>query len=376
MDFEQALPVVKMTPAELAQFAWVSLPGVLTGLAVAMILLYLRGKAVGMRQPDAPKTVRGVLAWPLYLICRLQVWYIIAGGLLLATQMMPFGSEVRHVLREGFTLLSILQLGMLLSAFANDGARQYLKRSKADGSRTLLVNMLVTAGVALIWALMLLMGMNTVGINVTALVAGLGLGGIAIAFATKNILENVLASFAIVMDPPFVIGDFVQSGDVSGTVERITLKNVQIRTLGGEQVVVPNSDLLNGRIRNFSRLRERRVEARFGIGYATLTAARMEKIPQIIREAVEAQGAKKARFDRAHVTTLGDMGVNFEAVYYIPTSDYYTFMDVQQNVTLSIYKGLEKLGVKLALNPRMGTANDLAATDLLLSGKAAAKSGK
>lgn len=339
---------VHIDPAALADLAWRSIPGALAGVIVASLLLFIRSTAEGMRQPEVPNKLSSLLKWPIYLLHVVQAWYILALGVVLALQAMPLGREVHHFVRLVFTALTILQLGMVLTAFVKDGAHGYLRRSKADGGRVLLVNMLVTAGTLLVWALMLLMGLNAFGVNVTALLAGLGLGGIAIAFATKNLFENILASFAIVLDPPFVIGDAIQSGDVSGTVERITLKSVLIRTYSGEQVVVPNAELLNGRIRNFTRMNQRQVVISFGLAH-TAASAELAKVPALVQKAVEKEGGKNVKFARCHLTAFQESAFMFEVLYFVLSTDFNLHMDIRQAVLLDIYRGLEKMKVRLAV---------------------------
>lgn len=351
------VPNVNIDPAVVVDIAWRSIPGALVGVIVISLLLFIRSTAEGMRKPDVPNKLTSLLAWPIYLLHVVQVWYLVAFGISLAVQAMPLGKDVHHAVRLVFGLLTVVQAGMVLTAFMKDGAHSYLRRTKADGSKTLVVNMLVTAGGLLIWALMALIMLNSFGINVTAMLAGLGLGGLAIAFATKNIFENLLASFAIVLDPPFVIGDAIQSGDVSGTVEHITLKNVLIRTYTGEQVVVPNAELLNGRIRNFTRMNQRQVLIPFGLAH-TATSADLAKIPALVKAAVEKEGGDKVKFGRCHLVAFKDSAFVFETLYFVLGTDFNVHMDIQQAVLLNIYKSLEKMQVRLAVPTQLAILPD------------------
>jgi len=363
MDWNEVLPVLNLSMAELAGRLWDSVPALLTGLAVAALLVYLRRLSLKMQGSPAldggPEEALRTLRrgrwwlWPFRMLRRLSVWYLVALGVLVAVQGAQVSDEMREAVRQAFRLLSIVQLGLLLGGLARDSGSGYLSRVKADGARILLVNTLVTAVTLLVWTVMLLMALNTLGVNVTALLAGLGLGGIAIAFATKNIFENVLASFMMVMNPPFVIGDFIIAGDLMGSVESISLKSVQLRAPSGEQVIVPNSELLNGQVRNFARMRERRIELKFGVGYEGMEAAKLERIPPIIRAAVERHG-DKVRFDRSHLAAYGDDLIRFETIYFVTSPDYALHMDIQQAVLLEVYRELEQMGVGLGLSGRMG----------------------
>jgi len=186
-----------------------------------------------------------------------------------------------------------------------------------------------------LWSTLLILALDNFGVNVTALVAGLGVGGIAVALAAQNVLGDLFASISILLDKPFVLGDFVIVGDFMGTVERIGIKTTRLRSLGGEELVFSNSDLLQSRLRNFKRMYERRVLFSVGVVYQT-DIATVEKIPGVLRECVETQ--KDVRFDRAHFKSYGDFALNFEIVYYVQSPDYNRFMDVQQAINLAIGK--------------------------------------
>ena len=171
--------------------------------------------------------------------------------------------------------------------------------------------MLGFVGRIVLWSVVLLMILDNLGVNITALVASLGIGGIAVALAVQNILGDIFASLSIALDRPFAIGDFIVVGDVLGTVEYIGLKTTRIRSLSGEQIVFSNADLLKSRIRNYKRMTERRVVFGFGVVYQT-PHDKLERIPAMVREVIEAQ--PKTRFDRAHFKEYGDSALAFEAV--------------------------------------------------------------
>lgn len=196
-----------------------------------------------------------------------------------------------------------------------------------------------------VWSIALMLILNNLGFEVTALVAGLGIGGIAIALAAQNILGDLFASLAIVLDRPFVVGDFIIFGDCLGTVERIGIKTTRLRSLSGEELVCSNTDLLATRIRNYKRMAERRVVFSIGVTYDT-TADKLEKLPGLLRETVEAQ--RPVRFDRAHFQKYGDFALVFEVVYWMLDPDYNRFMDVQQAINLAIYRRLQAEGIEFA----------------------------
>lgn len=200
-----------------------------------------------------------------------------------------------------------------------------------------------------IWVLAFLLVVDNLGYDVTALVAGLGIGGIAVALALQNILGDLFASLSIILDKPFVIGDFIIVGDLLGVVEKIGLKTTRVRSLSGEQLIFSNSDLLNSRLRNFKRMQERRVPFTFGVIYQT-TPDQLESIPPLIKSIVE--GVEGLRFDRAHFKGFGNSSYDFEVVYYINTPDYNAYMDAQQSINLGLCRGFAERAIEFAYPTR------------------------
>jgi small-conductance mechanosensitive channel len=205
----------------------------------------------------------------------------------------------------------------------------------------------------LLWGVLGLIGLKTLGFDITALVAGLGIGGVAVALAVQNVLGDLFAALSIAIDKPFVIGDFVVVGEYKGTIENIGLKTTRIRSLGGEQIIVSNSDLLSSRIRNFKRLTERRVVFNFGVLYDT-TPEQLKAIPAMVISAIDkAQSAgATTRFDRAHFYRFGESALEFEAVYFVCSTEYNVCMDVQQAVNLDLFNTFKQAGIGFAFPSR------------------------
>ncbi len=197
----------------------------------------------------------------------------------------------------------------------------------------------------IIWIGVFLAILHVLGIDVTTLVAGLGIGGIAVALAVQNTLGNLLASLGIIMDKPFVIGDSLTVGDLQGTVEKIGLKTTRIRSVSGEQLIFSNADMLNARIRNFGRMQERRVVMNIAVTYQT-HIEKLESIPGIIKSIVEAQ--PHTRFDRAHFKTHGPHSLDFEYVYFITTADANTYMDIRQAINFALHRRFVADGIAFA----------------------------
>ena len=238
----------------------------------------------------------------------------------------------------------LLQGGIWISTGLQLWLEHYRKVEEDGASRTTM-NALSFLGRLALWATILLLILDNLGIDVTALVAGLGIGGIAIALAVQNILGDLFASLSIVLDKPFVNGDFIIVGELMGSVEHIGIKTTRVRSISGEQLVFSNADLLNSRIRNFGRMQQRRVVFKIGVVYQTPTE-KLELIPAIIREAIEAE--EDTRFDRSHFASYGDFSLDFETVYYIGSPDYNLYMDRQQAINLAIFRRFAAEGIEFA----------------------------
>lgn len=199
---------------------------------------------------------------------------------------------------------------------------------------------------ALLWLGGGLFVLDNLGVNVTSVIAGLGIGGIAVALAAQAVLGDAFSSLAIFLDKPFKVGDFIIVGDLMGTVEYIGFKTTRVRSLGGEQLIFSNSDLTASRVRNYKRMESRRVAFTLGVVYQT-SLEQMRAIPALVRRIIEEQG-ERARFDRAHFHQYGDFALVFEVVYYVLSPDYNLYMDVQQAVNLRIKEEFDRAGIEFA----------------------------
>lgn len=205
------------------------------------------------------------------------------------------------------------------------------------------------AGRIAVWSLVLLLALAQLGFDITALIAGLGIGGVAVALAVQNILGDLFASLSIVLDKPFEVGDFIVVDDLRGTIERVGIKSTRVRSLDGELLVFANADLLKSRIRNFQRMRERRIQFTIGVVYQT-SMGKVRDIPRMLREIVER--TEKTRFERAHFKEYGDSALVFETVYYVLAPDYNTYMNVQQEINLAIMERFGRERIEFAYPTR------------------------
>lgn len=196
-----------------------------------------------------------------------------------------------------------------------------------------------------LWFIALLLVLSNWGVNITSLVAGLGIGGIAIAFALQNILGDLFSSFAIYFDKPFEVGDFIIVGGHMGTVEKIGIKSTRIRALQGEEIVISNKELTSARVQNFKKLKERRVSFSFGVLYET-PFEKVKKIPDMMNKIAES--VSNIRLDRVHFKSFGDSSLDFEVVYYVLSGDYTEYMNIQQELNLKIMEMFQKEGINFA----------------------------
>lgn len=196
-----------------------------------------------------------------------------------------------------------------------------------------------------IWILGFVFLLDNLGYNIGTLIAGLGIGGIAIALAAQTILGDLFSYFIIYFDKPFEIGDFIIFDDKVGTVEYIGLKTTRIKTLSGEQLICSNKDLTDSRIHNFKRMERRRVVFKISIIYQTAVST-IKEIPVLVKDIIEQ--SEDVQFDRAHFMNIGPSTIDFEFVYYVLSSDYTLYMDRQQNILLSIFEIFEKKNIKFS----------------------------
>ncbi|SHM90228.1 Small-conductance mechanosensitive channel [Pseudomonas asturiensis] len=201
----------------------------------------------------------------------------------------------------------------------------------------------------LLWATVLMAMLSNVGVNITAFVASLGVGGIAVALAVQNILGDVFASLSIAVDKPFEIGDFIVVGALSGTVEHVGLKTTRIRSLGGEQIVMANADMIGSTIQNYKRLQERRIVFDFRLTY-DCSADQVREVPKKVEEIIRSQ--ENARFDRSHFRSFGETSLEFETVYIVLDPSYNVYMDVQQAINLDIMEAFADMDVRFAFPSR------------------------
>lgn len=275
-----------------------------------------------------------------------KAFFYLALGVYVGAQFLSLPTRVSGVVR-GLAVVALLFQGGI---WANRAVQFWLKtyrkeRLQDDPATATTMGALGFLSKLVVWTVVLLLALDNLGVDITALVAGLGVGGIAVALAVQNILGDLFASLSIVLDKPFVIGDFLVLGEFSGSVEYIGLKTTRVRSLSGEQLVFSNSDLLSSRLRNYGRMQERRVLFSLGVTYQT-PRDQLKRIPGMIRDIIK--GIEQTRFDRSHFMQYGDFSLNVETVYYVLSRDYNVYMDLHQQILLGVHEAFEREGIEFA----------------------------
>jgi small-conductance mechanosensitive channel len=334
-----ALPLFSNSPLQ-----WLIAAAVSAGVYVLLTTLRRIVRSYYQRMQATERTE--MLEIPLGVLSRSTSFFFIVLALYVGALALTKGSATARVLDSAITIASFWQTGVWAVAAA--AAYIEIKRRRSMTVDRAMVGSLGIIGFmmnVLIWSLVVLLTLDNLGIDITALVAGLGIGGIAVALALQNILGDLFASLSITLDRPFVVGDFLIVGDFLGAVEHIGVKSTRLRSLSGEQIIMPNADLLGSRVRNYGRMQERRVVFATSVTYETPIDV-VEKIPALIRAIIEAQDG--TRFDRSHFAKHAAASLDFESVYYVLSPDYNRYMDLQQTINIRLHRELAALGVEFA----------------------------
>ncbi len=223
--------------------------------------------------------------------------------------------------------------------------RRHLTKNGDDLQKENILSAIKTTINIITWTVALLIFLDNIGIKITGLITGLGIGGVAVAFAAQALLKDIFSYFIIFLDKPFELGDFIIIDNFMGSVDHIGIKTTRIKSLSGEQLVFANADLTNSRVRNYKRMQERRIDFRIGLVYET-PVSDLKDIPALIKSIIEERD--NTRFDRCHFSSYGDFSLIFETVYYVNTNDYNVYMDVQQYINLRIKEVFEKRNIIFA----------------------------
>ncbi len=314
---------------------------------VSFLVLYFLKTVITWRLKKMPqKRYLNWLRHTLHTFENTKVVSLVAISLWIGGLFADLPAHIEHDLRQITAFILFFQVGVWIDTIYRDWYTYYYNRQmKTSPSTVTTLGALRVVISACIWTCVFLLALDNAGVNIRTLVTGLGIGGIAIALAVQNTLGDLLASLSIVLDKPFIVGDFLAVDTHMGTVEHIGLKTTRLRSISGEELVFSNTNLLQSRIHNYGRMYQRRVVGAIGVTYQT-PADLIEAIPAMIKSAIEAQ--TQTRFDRAHFKGFGASSLDFEYVYFVTVADYTLYMDIQQAINLILLRKFAELRIDFA----------------------------
>jgi len=339
-----------------AQFLWNTVGDwvrALVAFGVTFTVLPLvRGFISGQRR----RWAEAGLAIPLpiellaLLVSRTSRLFLFVLALALASTQVELPRNVGRVVQGALVVTFWLQVGLWsMAAVRYRIDRRARRDGRLDPSLASSINIIVFVAELLVWTMALLLALDNLGVQIGPLLAGLGIGGIAVALAVQSVLGDLLASLSIALDKPFGVGDAIQVDDIVGTVEHIGVKSTRLRSLTGEQIIVSNTDLLKARVRNNGRMRERRASFVVNVSYTT-PPEKLRAIPAAVEEIVKAQPG--TRFDRCHLLSFGDWSLRYEVVFWMTTPDYAAYADVQQAINIAIVERFQQMGIEFGFPSR------------------------
>lgn len=327
-----------------APWRWLVAGAVAFGIFFVLLLLRRMARTQYARLEATPQ--EEFLELPLHVVSGTAVTFLLITSIFLGLQTLELPARAARAAITLFTVAGFWQFGLwattAMVATLERKRRKSLAEDRAAASSIGLISFILRFT---IWAFVLLLTLSNLGIQIQPLLAGLGIGGIAVALAAQNILGDLFASLSITLDRPFVLGDTLQVDDFVGTVEYIGVKSTRLRSPNGEQIIMPNSNLVAARVRNLTRATERRVVFTISVGQET-PLAELQKIPGLIRALIEAH--PDVRFDRSHFAKIAAASFDFEAVYIVRTTDYNRHMDILQEINLRLIETFEKQGIAFA----------------------------
>lgn len=329
---------------------WLAAAGVALGVAVALLIIkYFVGRRLAT---IAARTSSQLDDLVVDLIERTRLYFIVALAIRAGSPLLTFPPAIHEAIRDLTTIAVLLQLARWATGLIHFWLARWARSRAGGDERATSATFKAIGAIAqvVVWLVVILLALKNVwGFDITALVTGLGVGGIAVALAVQNILGDAFAALSIVLDKPFDIGDTIAVDTFVGQVEHIGLKTTRIRALGGEQVIFANSELLKSRVRNLRRMMERRIVFTIGATYDTPPDL-VAQVPTIIRTIIE--GTPNTRFDRAHFARYMDSSLEFEAVYYVTSPEYVVYMDAHHAINLALLREFNGRGISFAFPTR------------------------
>ena len=319
---------------------------------IGIFILYLV-KNIMLKQIKkfAEKTTTKIDDFMLKFFSKIIIPILYFSAVYAAVKNLQLSPEVTKILTSCWViLLSIQRIRLILALSVYSTEKLLLSKERKIGISPEKSKTIISILKVIIWGLGVVFILDNLGFNISTVIAGLGIGGVAVALAAQTILGDLFNYFVIFFDKPFEIGDFIIIDDYLGAIEHIGIKTTRVRSLGGEQLVFSNSDLTSSRVRNYKRMDKRRVLFTIGVIYQT-SLEKMKKIPGLISDIIKS--IEDTVFDRAHFQSFGDFSLNIEVVYYVMGGDYNKYMDIQQEINLKIKESFEKEGIEFAYPTQM-----------------------
>ncbi|MBU2545476.1 mechanosensitive ion channel family protein [Patescibacteria group bacterium] len=276
------------------------------------------------------------IGWPLYSFLSIYI----------AIQFIQFPNIIGKIISVVILVILTYYIVKAIQQLIDFGFGKVIeKKQKEENFDPAIINLSKRLLKGVLWIFAVIIILQNLGYNVSTLIAGLGIGGLAIAIALQNILADIFSAFCIYFDKPFQIGDFIKIGEDMGKVKQVGIKSTRIETLQGEELIISNRELTGTRVHNFKKMEKRRIVFNFGITYETPTE-KVKKVPELVKDIFNMVDG--ADLDRVHFKTFGDSDLNFEIVYFLSSSEYNDYMDIQQEINLSIKDAFEKEGIHFA----------------------------
>lgn len=317
----------------------------LVSIVIIKLLKKFVEKSIKSKKEEAENENQKIIySLSINVINKIVIPFLYFGVLFLSMKLLYFGPNADKVIQIIYMVIIAWFLTRIAITATNYFITKFFEKSRSEDEQHR-IRPLLSFFNLILWLIGLLFLLDNLGFEISSIVAGLGIGGIAVALGAQAILGDLFSYFVIFFDKPFQIGDFIIFDDKLGVIEDIGIKTTKIRSLSGEQIIVSNSNLTGSRVHNYKRMKRRRVLFSLGVTYQT-KLEHLKEIPKMIKEIIES--IDQTEFDRSHFKNYGDFSLNFETVYYINTNDYNTFMDIQQEINLKINEEFNKRNIEFA----------------------------
>lgn len=320
---------------------WLIAAGVLLGIAI--VLRLAQSLLVSRLARATARTTTRLDDVALEVLRATRVWFHLTLAVYVAEDYVKLDKSAQTTLHLIAAILIGLQFGLWAQTAVNELSKSWA--ASGTGQNKTMAGGLRLLATLVIWTLVLLAVLSNMGVELSAVVAGLGVGGVAAALAVQSTLGDLIAGVSMYFDRPFDIGDFIIVDSYMGTVQRIGMRTTRVASLGGEEIVFSNGDLVKARVRNYARMRERRILFAFGIEY-NVPAAKIERAQQIVADIIK--GREGLRFDRVHFKQYGAYSLDFEVVYFVLSPDFNVYMDHQHAINMAMYRAFEEDGIPFA----------------------------